>query len=118
MHVLGPSKIGDIRLSETSRGIPQIYFNNTWGSICVKSYSYPYQSSILNTICSQLGYTRGLAIFYHQPIIPITPMLQIYNCLSTSFSVGQCNTGDFNNVTDCLQKDTLYVICVPRKSGY
>ncbi|RDD42227.1 Deleted in malignant brain tumors 1 protein [Trichoplax sp. H2] len=85
----GPVKTGEIQLSGIYHGIPLVYFNNTWGSICLETKFHLDKFFISNVICMQLGYRGAITSFHSSPNFDISPILLVYRCFQKSMSIGQ-----------------------------
>ncbi|RDD45645.1 Deleted in malignant brain tumors 1 protein [Trichoplax sp. H2] len=107
------AKDGDLRLASTSvyKGIVQVFYNGTWGTICRPSYS----SSFGRHICQQLGYNSAASnqakATYFTGYGPV--LLTDVDCRTNDLSIAHCNTPGWYNVpSNCNDhSQDLYVDC-------
>ena len=103
--------IGGISENE---GRVEIYYNNTWGTVCSDSY---WSITDSNTVCRQLGYTGATndytALLDHGNV-PV--WMDRVSCAYHDLCLGRCNFNGFGN-SHCLHSQDVFVNCTGMRSS-
>ena len=92
-----------------NEGRVEIYYNNTWGTVCGDSYWSQLDS---NTVCWQLGYA-GATNHYYSPFIDHvnTPIwMERVSCGTYDTCLGKCSFNGFGN-SRCRHSQDIFVNC-------
>ncbi|XP_062606666.1 uncharacterized protein LOC134268423 [Saccostrea cucullata] len=94
--------------SSASEGRVEVYYNNTWGTICDDNW----ESSDARVVCRMLGYTRTYTGFeqarYGQGLGPI--WLDEVGCSGSESTIFSCSHGGWG-VHDCSHGEDASVVC-------
>ena len=91
-----------------NEGRVEIYYNNTWGTVCWNSWNYRDS----NTVCRQLGYTEYIT-YYRSPLsdeenAPV--WMDGVDCDSYEVCLGKCSFTGFGN-NKCGHSLDAFVKC-------
>ena len=117
------AKNGDVRLASTdlAKGIVQVYYNGTWGTICLSFLSLFYGKTFQH-VCQQLGFgsvssTERQATKFsgYGPVL-----LNRVKCEGKELNIAECNNAGWKNVPqDCQDhSQDLYVSCLGNNYTY
>ena len=93
-----------------NEGRVEIYYNNTWGTVCGDRYYRGLVDS--DTVCRQLGYT-GATQFYFSPLInqDNSPVwMDRVGCRTYDLCLGKCPFNGFGK-SRCLHSQDVFVNC-------
>ena len=92
-----------------NEGRVEIYYNNTWGTVCWNSWDKDYDS---NTVCRQLGYTEAITYYFSplsdQESSPI--WMDQVKCYTYDSCLGKCPFAGFGN-NNCQHQQDVFVKC-------
>ena len=92
-----------------NKGRVEIYYNNTWGTVCRDYYWREIDS---NTVCRQLGY-NGTTGYYLSPFIghENTPVwMDRVSCGTYDLCLGRCSFNGFGK-SRCQHTQDIFVNC-------
>ena len=91
-------------------GRVEIYYNNTWGTVCGDNY---WSITDSNTVCRQLGYT-GATGYYYTPFLDhenVPVWMGSVSCGRYDLCLGKCNfLNGFGN-SRCHHTQNVFVNC-------
>lgn len=97
--------------TDIGKGIVQVYYNGTWGTICRSLFN----SGAFRHVCQQLGF-NGYSSALRQATNftgygPV--LLNRVKCEGKELNIAQCNSGGWKNVPqDCQDhSQDLYIDC-------
>lgn len=92
-----------------NEGRVEIYYNNTWGTVCRDTY---WSTGDSNTVCRQLGYTGATnsytALFMDHGNVPV--WMDDVHCAYYDLCLGNCNFNGFGN-SRCRHYQDAFVNC-------
>ena len=92
-----------------NKGRVEIYYNNTWGTVCSDYYWKEIDS---NTVCRQLGYT-GTTRYYLSPFIgheSVPVWMDRVSCGTYDICLGKCPFNGFGK-SRCQHTQDVFVNC-------
>ena len=91
-----------------NEGRVEIYYNNTWGTVCGDGY---WSQTDSNTVCRQLGYTAGRRYYSTVFVSESVPVwMDHVNCYTFDLCLGKCSFNGFGN-SRCHHVRDVYVNC-------
>ena len=95
--------------NSANEGRVEIYYNDTWGTVCGDSY---WSQSDSTTVCRQLGYTGARQYYYSTFVddenVPI--WMDRVSCNTYDLCLGKCSFNGFGN-SNCHHSQDIFVNC-------